>query len=164
MQTSAEFRQQNHILFSAKILRDVQVKEDFSAGWGAPLATPVADVLDLNGNGQVDAVVDDGKDNFERNAQHTIVLNEPALHAPNMKQLAAYAASKGAQVLTQDDLPHAVFIADLSAHGGEEGPAVGAESNVRPIDVLVSEREPFTAGAKFAIDLSTSEFLIYTAN
>jgi len=165
MQTRADFNSQNTVLFHARILADSVAKRDFSAGWGAPLQTPAADVIDLNGNGQADAVVDDGKErNGGREEQHTIALQEPALFAPRFSALKSYAAGKGAEVLTQDDLPNGVFVGDLGVRGGEEGPGTPVTSSIRPLQVLVAANEPYDPAAKFAIDTASGEFLIYKPN
>ncbi len=160
MQTRADFASQNTILFSARILADSVAKRDFSAGWSQPLQTPAADVIDLNGNGQADFVVDDGeKHRDDRN--HTIALQEPALYAPRLSALKAFATGQGAEVLTQDDLPNGVFVQDLGVRGGEEGPGTPVTVNVRPLQALVAAHDPYDPAAKFAIDVSSGEFLIY---
>jgi hypothetical protein len=163
MYASAEFRSQNTILFAASIVRDAQVKKDFSAGWGAPLATPTADVIDLNGNGKADALIDDGADRYSDREEHSIVLTEPAIHAPKLSAIQAFASARGAQVVTREDLPLGVFLSDLSARG-KEGPGVTTETNVRPIESLVAQHAPIDASVSYAFDLSTNEFLIYKPN
>lgn len=159
MNTSAQFHQTSHVLFRAPLLRKTEASEDYSAGWGNPQSTGPVDVIDLNGNGTADF---SATKNYHSNETNTVALTEPAIVSPKLERLEAFAQKSGAEVLTQDDLPQGVFVAETQCVGTENERVI-SQNNLRPINTLVNDLpEEFDPHAKFALDFAKGEFLIYT--
>ena len=159
MNTSAQFHQTSHVLFRAPLLRKTQATEDYSAGWGNAHSTGPVDVIDLNGNGAADFSATQNHGSSETN---TVALTEPAIVSPKLDRLEAFAQKSGAEVLTQDDLPQGVFVAETQCSGTEHEQAI-SQNNLRPLSTLVNDLpEEFDPHAKYALDFAKGEFLIYT--
>lgn len=158
MNTSANFHASNQILFRAPILRKTEASEDFSAGWGEAHSTGEVDVIDLNGNGSADYKA---TENYGSGDSNTVSLTEPAIVSPQLDKLEAFAKKNEAEVLTQDDLPQGIYVAETSASGPEKN-VIRSQESLRPANTLVNDLpQEFDPQAKYAIDFAKGEFLVY---
>ena len=158
---SDDFRAHNKVLFSAPILKQVKVEEDFSAGWGKPCSTGEIDVIDLNGNGQADQP--ETKRSYSRDEPKRVTVTEPALHAPSYQALAACAERKNTEILTATELPGGVFVCNPTAEQVGDNEVKASHESIRSLDSLVAEHfDPEHPEARWAIDIARQEFVIFT--
>jgi FKBP-type peptidyl-prolyl cis-trans isomerase len=142
--TSAVFRQNNEILYSAPILRGAQAKQKVT---GEVVTSEPADVIDINHNGKADCTPSGLQAQF----------TEPAIVSPKLDKLEAYVKEKGAEVVTQNDLPEGVFVSDQSFN--KTG---NSDTSVKPLNTLVNDLTPkFDPNARYALDFNTNEMLVY---
>ncbi len=84
------------------------------------------------------------------------------MHAPSYKALADCAQRKGTEVLTSSDLPGGVYICNPKAVQLTDRVVEKTHESIRSLDVLVAEHfDPQHPDARWAIDVSNQQFLIY---
>lgn len=154
--SSSDFRNNNQVVFKSKILKECGWTVTANCG-ASTYRIGSADVIDLNHNDKPDATYQStGFTTFKK------TMTEPNL-ANKFSQLEEYGKRYGAEVLTQDDMRD-IQVENTSWSGGTTvfTKDTITKENQRPISSLVNELEPFEKDAKWAIDLKSQEFLIYT--
>ncbi len=151
MISSAKFREQNQVLYSAKIV-PTEIKTDVGVVRG--------DVIDLNHNDKADT---EYQSRF-LGLHARVVCKEPALSVPYAK-IAEHAKAHETEVLTENDID--VKLKDLGATGtnfilGEAYNLV--DENLRSPSTLVNDDVlPLEKNkdVKWGIDTATSEFVLF---
>ncbi|MCL5774058.1 MAG: hypothetical protein M1536_06720 [Firmicutes bacterium] len=172
--SSEEFRKDNQILYSAKVIHTRYVNDGRVSE--APSRKNVfsgLDVLDLNHNGRVEKLLDD-----EYPAAY---LSEPALYDPinqqqddgfgehdNYNHIKKFGLSNKTEVVTQDDIKSSndkyvkhIKIADMSAGSSDAGYSYELSEHARPISSLIHKVGVKNKDAKWGFDLARDEFIIY---
>lgn len=158
MLASSEFRTNNQVVASFKIIRQAQAQADFSLGWGPPLKSAPTDVIDLNGDGEATfkATEKDG-DGYAHGG--SVVFDEPSLVAPSFAEIERVAREAGKDVLTQDDFGQGLFLARLGAEGKDEVKPL--RQDLSSAEFFLASREPWDPQLRYAVDVSAGEFLLY---
>jgi len=153
--TSSDFRSKNQVLFQTKIMQNVGW--NYTANCGTThYRVGSADVIDLNKNGKADTT-------YQKTGWTTF---RKTIQEPNLKQdyakLEEYAKRNSAEVVTQGDVSDLLIENTVLDDGTTvfTQPTLSSQ-NTRSISTLVQELEPFEKDAKWAIDMTTQEFLIY---
>lgn len=149
--TSSEFRNNNQILHTTRILQGAQfgyVRGSCSSHQ-VSYQVNVGDVVDMNNNGQPDYTFEKvGWLHFKETGTEPVLTHD-------FNQVKEYALQHKSEVLTQDDIKLLVdtpLVVDGHA---------AVANNPRPIGTLVDQLEPFEPNAKWAVDVTTGEFLVY---
>jgi len=153
--TSADFRSRNEILFQSKIL--AHTGWNFTANCGAThYRVGDFDVIDLNKNGKADT-------EYQKTGWTTYrqKFTEPSL-VHGFDKIKEYAQRNQAEVVTQDDIRDPL----IETGGMSGGTTVFTKDeliheNQRGLGTLVDQLEPFEKNAKWAIDVTTQEFVLY---
>ncbi|MEW6281149.1 MAG: hypothetical protein AB1758_21240 [Candidatus Eremiobacterota bacterium] len=180
MQSSSSFYARVDVLFRAPIVKG----EGWTFQEKTPLVVGQADVIDLNGNGKADTIrLRSGKpeDRYAPNGDAPIqeLYTEPVLSRP----LEDYRAVADGEGIVHQGLVSDVIIRNGGIiWSGQEGTGWGegerflAEGTEvldlgspkvglgcpRSISTLVAELGPVNAGARWALDLNSREFVIFT--
>lgn len=156
--------QGHKILFTAPILAKTQ--GEVATSYGTMRTGPV-DAIDLNGNGKLDShyqgsVIPWGKGDVT--AVPGVEAEEPVLYSPTMQQLQQLGARTQTDVITAQDLPEGIYIADAFGRSGGQGAhqQEGGTRNIRPLQTLVYQQLPeLNPKATWAIDLNGSRLVIF---
>ena len=153
MDTSAVFRQNNEILYSANILKAAEVNKQLSAK--ESVSSGPTDVLDLNHDGKIPSHLEAGP-----GSSQILKLDEPSIVSPKLDKLQEFAKQNGAEVVTQADLPEGVFVSDRAVSTAD--PSKPLDTPVKPLNMLVNDLpDKFDPNARFALDFATGQLLVY---
>lgn len=145
--TSSAFREGNQILFQTRILHDNWE----SRYYGKPEIIAENDIIDLNRDNKVRTSWEStGFTSFNQRFTEPCLVN-------SMEQLTDSAKKYGTEVITQED------VSDLKIEDGGYSTKIHGfmHENQRSISTLVNKLAPLEKDAKWAIDLTSKEFLIY---
>jgi len=156
--SSSDFRNQNNILFNAKIingldnLRDCHITNGEYDGFLSDVG--MFDVIDVDHSGSTRHSINTS--GFLPVKSH-IKTKEPVLELPFGKIKEA-AERRDTEVVTQEDAPN-LRACDVELTG-KMFTGTGRKTNYRSLDQVASEIDPF--GAKWAIDVKEGEYILYT--
>ncbi len=153
--TSADFRQQNKVLFTAGIYEMKGIPAEVS-GESVELFKDTV-IIDMNQDGKPEFIADES---FNR---VIMKVTEPCFVTsyPSIQELAA---KEKTDILTQND----VRSPKVESFGYDLGKWAWSsdhkliQENRRTLDTLVDEAGAFPKEAKWAIDVKKGEFLVYT--
>lgn len=154
------FSQKNEILFKAPILQGSKITgepDPFEDNRCTTLAS--ADVIDINKSGKPEVEISGymGEGGLKQ-------FTEPVLKTP-LNDLKAFGEEQNKRVITQGDLDSELKIADGFGSWDEAlNRGMGntrSHGQERTMNDLVQQLVPDDKDAKWAIDLASSEFLIY---
>lgn len=155
MPSSASFRAENQILFSLPLIRNTRIEKEMQ---GRTVGIGPVDILDVNKNQVADVTVQEGSG--ERPISQ-LAIGEPVVGTQDRPNLQMLAALKPDQVVTQDQL-HPGWLVARQASVISSGPASQVVvHDTQPLEVfsqVLGFKEP---DVRYAIDLSSNEFLIY---
>jgi hypothetical protein len=156
--SSSQFKQDNNIIFKAKIIKNLDIEGHITNGemasWSNQLESK--DTIDINGNGMIDRTFETA--GIPLISLHSIIkTEEPTLGIP-LQKIKDAAERRHTEIVTEDDIP------DMTAHNlileGHIFYGNSREIKERTLKDVAREIDPFPN--KWAIDVKAEEFLLYT--